>query len=172
MAIMFDLVVLCCRYHMRMLQLHLGSYFRPNVHPDSRLVPLTDPMQEELAWWASIPNLMIGTQLPAPSIDYGRVAIRLGGPLARESCLRNMDRTGVTCSHQSPRTLGRRALLLFESRVMGRNIFVQSDYSTVVAFVNKQGRTLSRPPVSVRFVSLHGAGTQPLYCLQFTSLGL
>ena len=148
MSSMVDLVPYC-RFHMRMLQLHLGIYFRPSVHPDSRLVPMTGPMREELAWWSHIPNLMRGTQFPAPSVEITLTTDASlsgwGGHLL-ESRVSGTWTIVEARAHINLLELWavEKALIWFESRVMGRNILVQSDNSTVVAYVNRQGGTRSR----------------------------
>ena len=175
MSSMVDLVPYC-RFHMRLLQLHLGMYFRPSVHPDSRRVPMTGPMREELAWWTSMSNLMRGMQFPAPSVEIIMTTDASlsgwGGHLLESrvsgtwSIVESRAHINLLELWAVEKTLG-----WFELRVMGRNILVQTDNSTVVAYVNRQGARDRVPSASMPCVSLPGAETGASFCLQFTYLG-
>ena len=57
-----------CRLYMRPLQIHFLRFFRPNVDPLSRAVPVTDFIRPQLERWLRRPFLTQGRQLTFPNL--------------------------------------------------------------------------------------------------------
>jgi len=147
MASMVDLVPYC-RYHMRALQIHLLAHFTPSRHSLSRLVPVTVFVRQELQWWYHQPNLLVGVTFPSPKTDLVITTdasnTGWGGHLVERQAS-GLWSVEEAQSHINLLELWavERTLSRFEQQVTGRNILVQSDNSTVVAYINKQGGTRS-----------------------------
>ena len=74
---------------------------------------------------------------------FGRVFVGLGCSPPRSKRVRGVVRPGEVVAHQSSRNEG--PLQAFQEDVAGHHVTAMCDNSTVVAYVNKQGGTVSRP---------------------------
>ena len=78
MASMVDVVPLC-RLHMRPIQFHLLTYFKPTLRDLQVPVPLSDPVLPHLRWWANRSNLVVGIPF---GVDLPHLAITTDASLS------------------------------------------------------------------------------------------
>ena len=137
------------RLRMRSLQWHLKTHWSPESDPPSLLVPLSRKVREDLSWWMVRPHLLKGVRFgtPAPDLHLYLDASRSGWDA------HFLDRVvSREWSEQEKlmyiNLLEMKALFLalqsFQELVAGRRVTAMCDNSTVVAYVNKQGGTVSR----------------------------
>ena len=137
--------------HLRMcsLQWHLKALWSPESDPPSFPVPLSREVREDLSWWMVQDHLLTGVQCgtPAPDLHLYSDASQSGWSAHL------IDRSvSVVLSEQEKllhiSLLEMKAMFLalqsFQDVVTGRRISVMCKNSTVVAYVNKQGRMVSR----------------------------
>ena len=147
MASLVDLVPYC-RLRMRPLQLHLLAHYQPSRHPLSRQVPVLQPVKSHIRWWTQWSNLSVGLSFPpaAPTVVLTTDASNSGWGAHLQS--------HQVSGSWSPQELGlhinvlellavRKALLRLLEWVKGQTVMVQSDNSTVVSYINRQGGTHS-----------------------------
>ena len=147
MASMVDIVPYC-RLHMRLIQLHFAKFYQPSVHLLSRMVPVSPEVKHHLSWWTREANLTCGVRFPAPQVELVLTTdaskTGWGGHLLdhRTAGLWNDLETKFHINVLELLAV-ERSLHSFQKLVKGKVILVQSDNSTTVAYINKQGGTHS-----------------------------
>ena len=147
MASMVDLVPFC-RLQMRVIQIHCLAHYRPSRHPISTLIPMSDLVRRELQWWCYRPNLLEGVVFPRPRTSHvvttdasltgwgghllDQEAAGLWTPLEAKEHINLLELWAVE-----------RSMTKFEGALRGQGVLIQTDNSTVVAYLNKQGGTRS-----------------------------
>ena len=137
------------RLRMRSLQWHLKAHWSPESDPPSLLVPLPREVRRDLSWWMVRDHLLTGVRFgtPAPDLHLYSDASCLGW------VAHLLDQhVSVVWSDQEKlmhiNLLEMKALFLglqaFREDVIGHHVTAMCDNSTVVAYVNKQGSTISR----------------------------
>ena len=147
MASMVD-VPKFCRLRMRPIQLHLLSFYRPSRNTISHLVPTSAWLDPHLRWWLHDANLLGGLAFrkPRPSLTVTTDASLSGwgatlgqrqvagcwGPEHSSAHINVLELLAVTY-----------ALECFRRVVVGQAVLVESDNTTVVSYINRQGGTRS-----------------------------
>jgi len=147
MASLVDIVP-WCRLRMRPLQIHLIHFYRPRIHPLSRMVPMTDIVRQELVWWLDPHNILKGVQFPALSHQLTLVtdasSTGWGGHIGSRviSGHWSAEESQVHINIQELLAV-RKSLEHFQDLVRHKRILIKSDNATVVCYINKQGGTKS-----------------------------
>ena len=138
------------RLRMRSLQWHLKSQWSPESDPPSLPVALPEEARRDLSWWMVRDHLLVGVQFgtPAPDLHLYSDASSSGWG----AHLLDQNVSGVWSAQEKLlhiNLLEMKALFLalqaFQEDVAGHHVTAMCDNSTVVAYVNKQGGTVSRP---------------------------
>ncbi|XP_066965474.1 uncharacterized protein [Macrobrachium rosenbergii] len=118
------------------------------LEPQSLLVPISQEVRDDLAWWLDDRNLCIGTPLSSRPPD-----LLLFSDASKEGWgahLEELLTTGVWDLHERHlhiNVLEMKAAFLglqcFQDRLMGHSVVLMSDNLTVVAYVNEQGGLVS-----------------------------
>ena len=130
------------RLRMSSLQWHLKAHWSPESDSPSLPVPLSREVREDLSWWTMRDHLLnrvrFGT--PTPDLHLYSDASRSGwgAHLAR-----GVVRAGEVAAHQSSQNEGIVSGIAVISGV-GRRVTAMCNNWTVVAYVNKEGGTVSR----------------------------
>ena len=137
------------RLRMRSLQWHLKMHWSPESDPPSLPVALPEEARRDLSWWMVKDHLLMGVRFGAPAPDlhlYSDVSSSGWG-----AHLLDQNVSGVWSAQEKLlhiNLLKMKALFLglqaFQEDVAGRHVTAMCDNSTVVAYVNKQGGTVSR----------------------------
>lgn len=137
------------RFHLRRIQLAFQDRWRPSTGQQSDLVPVPESLKSHLAWWSLRVNLVKGVPLEPPLFD-----VKLFTDASTQGWgahLEDESAQGVWSIHEQSLHINllemravRLSLLHFQVPPHS-NILVASDNSTVVAYINKQGGTRSRP---------------------------
>ena len=137
------------RLRMLSLQWHLKTHWCPESDPPSLPVPLSREVREDLSWWMVRDHLLKGVRFgtPAPDLHLYSDASQSGWG----SHLLDRVVSGVWSEQEKLlhiNFLKMKALFLalqsFQELVAGHCVTAMCDNSTVVAYVNKQGGTVSR----------------------------
>ena len=136
------------RLRMRSLQWHLKSHWSPERDPPNLPVPRSRQVEEDLSWWMVRDLLLEGTPFGTPTPD-----LRLYSDASRAGWgahLLDQLVSGVWSHQESSlhiNLLELKALFLarraFCHLVTDHRVTTMCDNSTVVAYVNKQGGTVS-----------------------------
>ena len=138
------------RLRMRSLQWHLKSQWSPESDPPSLPVALPEEARRDLSWWMVRDHLLVGVRFgtPAPDLHLYSDASSSGWG----AHLLDQNVSGVWSAQEKLlhiNLLEMKALFLalqaFQEVVAGHHVTAMCDNSTVVAYVNKQGGTVSRP---------------------------
>ena len=138
------------RLRMRSLQWHLKSQWSPESDPPSLPVALPEEARRDLSWWMVRDHLLVGVRFgtPAPDLHLYSDASSSGWG----AHLLDQNVSGVWSAQEKLlhiNLLEMKALFLalqaFQEDVAGHHVTAMCDNSTVVAYVNKQGGTVSRP---------------------------
>ena len=138
------------RLRMRSLQWHLKSQWSPESDPPSLPVALPEEARRDLSWWMVRDHLLVGVRfgIPAPDLHLYSDASSSGWG----AHLLDQNVSGVWSAQEKLlhiNLLEMKALFLalqaFQEDVAGHHVTAMCDNSTVVAYVNKQGGTVSRP---------------------------
>ena len=137
------------RLRIRSLQWHLKVHWSPESDPPSLLVPLPQEVRRDLSWWMVRNHLLTGVRFGTPAPDlhlYSDASCLEWG-----AHLLDQHVSGVWSDQEKLlhiNLLEMKALFLglqsFREDVIGHHVTVMCDNSTVVAYVNKQGGTVSR----------------------------
>ena len=136
------------RLRMRTLQWHLKAHWSPESDPPSLPVPLPREVRRDLSWWMVRDHLLTGVRFGTPAADlhlYSDVSC-----LGWGAHLLDQHVSGVWSDHKllHINLLKMKALFLglqaFREDVIGHHVTAMCDNLTVVAYVNKQGGTVSR----------------------------
>ena len=135
------------RLRMRSLQWHLKAHWSPESDPPSLLVPLPQEARRDLSWWMVRDHLLTGVRFGTPAPDlhlYSDASCSGWG-----THLLDQHVSGVWSDQEKLlhiNLLEMKALFLsfqsFREDVIG-HVTAMCDNSTVVAYVNKQGGTVS-----------------------------
>ena len=138
------------RLRMRSLQWHLKSQWSPESDPPSLPVALPEEARRDLSWWMVRDHLLVGVRFgtPAPYLHLYSDASSSGwGAHLLDQNVSRVWSAQEKLLHIN--LLEMKALFLalqaFQEDVAGRHVTAMCDNSTVVAYVNKQGGTVSRP---------------------------
>ena len=135
---------------MRSLQWHLKSQWSPESDPPSLPVALPEEARRDLSWWMVRDHLLVGVRFgtPAPDLHLYSDASSSGWG----AHLLDQNVSGVWSAQEKLlhiNLLEMKAMFLalqaFQEVVSGHHVTAMCDNSTVVAYVNKQGGTVSRP---------------------------
>ena len=138
------------RLRMRSLQWHLKSQWSPESDPPSLPVALPEEARRDLSWWMVRDHLLVGVRFgtPAPDLHLYSDASSSGWG----AHLLDQNVSGVWSAQEKLLHINlpeMKALFLalqaFQEDVAGHHVTAMCDNSTVVAYVNKQGGTVSRP---------------------------
>ena len=134
---------------MRSLQWCLKTHWSPETDPPSQPVPWSPEVKEDLTWWLTEEHLRVGVPLSSPPPD-----LRLftdASLLGWGAHLLDQFVSGTWTEEESREHINLLelkavflALQAFQHRVVGQSVALMCDNSTVVAYVNKQGGTVSR----------------------------
>ena len=143
------------RTHMRDLQYCLKRQWKQTETNFNQSVQIDHLARTELRWWYDATNLIVGAPMHPPNPDiqiftdssmegWGAHTLNLEVSV-------NLEVSGVWSSKERTlhiNNLELRAVVLalkhWERVVIGKTILVGSDNSTMVAYINKQGGTVSR----------------------------
>ena len=137
------------RLRMRSLQWHLKTQWSPESDPPSLPVALPEEARRDLSWWMVKDHLLTGVRFgtPAPALHLYLDASSSGWG----AHLLDQNVSGVWSDQEKLlhiNLLEMKALFLglqaFQEDVSGHHVTAMCDNSTVVAYVNKQGGTVSR----------------------------
>ena len=136
------------RLRKRSLQWHLKAHWSPESDPPSLPVPLPQEVRQDLSWWMVRDHLLMGVRFGTPAPDlhlYSDASCSGWG-----AHLLDQHVSGVWSDQDKLlqiNLLEMKALFLalqsFREDVIGLHVTVMCDNSTVVAYVNKQGDTVS-----------------------------
>ena len=137
------------RLRMCSLQWHLKMHWSPESDPPSLPVALPEEARRDLSWWMVRDHLLMGVRFgtPAPDLHLYSDASSSGWG----AHLLDQNVSGVWSAQEKLlhiNLLEMMALFLglqaFQEEVAGHHVTAMCDNSTVVAYVNKQGGTVSR----------------------------
>ena len=138
------------RLRMRSLQWHLKSQWSPESDPPSLPVALPEEARRDLSWWMVRDHLLVGVRFGTPAPDlhlYSDASSSGWGAHLLDQNVSGMWSAQEKLLHIN--LLEMKALFLalqaFQEDVAGHHVTAMCDNSTVVAYVNKQGGTVSRP---------------------------
>ena len=138
-----------CRLRMRSLQWHLKTHWSPESDPPSLPVALPEEARRDLSWWMVRDHLLTGLRFGTPVPDLHLYSDASSSGWGAHLLDQNVSRVW---SDQEKllhiNLLEMKALFMglqaFQEDVSGRHVTAMCDNSTVVAYVNKQGGTVSR----------------------------
>ena len=138
------------RLRMRSLQWHLKSQWSPESDPPSLPVALPEEARRDLSWWMVRDHLLVGVRFGTPAPDlhlYSDTSSSGWGAHLLDQNVSGVWSTQEKVLHIN--LLEMKALFLalqaFQEDVAGHHVTAMCDNSTVVAYINKQGGTVSRP---------------------------
>ena len=137
------------RLRMRTLQWHLKAHWSPESAPPSLPVPLPREVRRDLSWWKVRDHLLTGVRFGTPAPDlhlYSDASCSRWGAHLLDQHVSGVWPDQEKLLHSN--LLEMKALFLglkaFREDVIGHHVTAMCDNSTVVAYVNKQGGTVSR----------------------------
>ena len=137
------------RLRMRSLQWHLKTQWSPESDPPSLPVALPEEARRDLSWWMVKDHLLTGIRFGAPAPDLHLYSDASSSGWGAHLLDQNVS--GVWSDQEKLlhiNLLKMKALFLglqaFQEEVAGHHVTAMCDNSTVVAYVNKQGGTVSR----------------------------
>ena len=156
------------RLRMCSLQWHLKTHWSPESDPPLLPVALLEEARQDLSWWMVRDHLLTGVRFGTPAPDlHLYLDVSCSGLGAH---LLDQHVSGVWSDQEKLlhiNLLEMKALFLglqaFREDVIGHHVTAMCDNSTVVAYVNKQGGTVSRAlcEVSTRQEQRSGRCPQP-----------
>ena len=138
------------RLRMRSLQWHLKSQWSPESDPPSLPVALPEEARRDLSWWMVRDHLLVGVRFGTPAPDLHLYSDASSSGWGAHLLDQNVSRVWSAQEKLLHiNLLEMKALFLalqaFQEDVAGHHVTAMCDNSTVVAYVNKQGGTVSRP---------------------------
>ena len=137
------------RLRMRSLQWHLKTHWSPESDPPSLPVALPEEVRRDLSWWMVRDHLLTGVRFGTPAPDlhlYSDASCSGWGAHLLDQHVSGIWSDQEKLLHIN--LLEMKALFLalqaFRGDVIGHHVTAMCDNSTVVAYVNKQGGTVSR----------------------------
>ena len=137
------------RLHIRPFQWLLADHWNQISDPPGIMIPVLPHIRKELSWWSRTHNLAAGVPWvpPEPNLRIFTDASHQGwGAHSGDTTFQDVWSHQESSLHIN--VLELRAIRLALGRFSipsGSHVLVASDNSTVVAYVNKQGGTRSRP---------------------------
>ena len=138
------------RLRMRSLQWHLKSQWSPESDPPSLPVALPEEARRDLSWWMVRDHLLVGVRFGTPALDLHLYSDESSSGWGAHLLDQNVS--GVWSAQEKLlhiNLLEMKALFLalqaFQEDVAGHHVTAMCDNSTVVAYINKQVGTVSRP---------------------------
>ena len=136
------------RLRMRSLQWHLKTRWSPESDPPSLPVALPAEARRDLSWWMVKDHLLTGVRFGAPAPDLHLYSDASSSGWGAHLLDQNMSGVWSNQKLLHINLLEMKALFLglqaFQEDVSGHHVTAMCDNSTVVAYVNKQGGTVSR----------------------------
>ena len=136
------------RIRMRFLQWHLKTYWSPESDPPSLPMPLSRSVGEDLSWWMVRDHLLEGVRFGTPAPDlhvYSDASQSRWGAHLLDRVVSGMWSELEKLLHINLLEMKAMFLALQSfQEVTGRHVTAMCDSLTVVAYVNKQGGTVSR----------------------------
>ena len=136
------------RLRMRSLQWHLKAHWSPESDPPSLPVPLPREVRRDLSWWMVRDHLLTGVRFGTPAPDlhlYSDASCSGWGAHLLDQRVSRVWSNQEKLLHIN--LLEMKALFLglqaFREDFIGYHVTAMCDNSTVVAYVNKQGGTVS-----------------------------
>ena len=136
------------RLRMRSLQWQLKTQWSPESDPPSLPVALPEEARRDLSWWMVRDHLLTGVRFGTPAPDLHLYSDASSSEWAAH--LLNQNVSGVWSDQEKLlqiNLLEMKGLFLglqaFREDVIGHHVTAMCDNSTVVAYVNKQGGTVS-----------------------------
>ncbi|XP_066958908.1 uncharacterized protein [Macrobrachium rosenbergii] len=135
--------------HLQSLQWGLRDFWDQSREPQSVLVPISQEVRDDLAWWLDDRNLCIGTPLssrPPDLLLFSDASKEGWGAHPEELLISGMWNQHNWHLHINVLEIKAAFLGLqcFQDRLMGHLVALMSDNTTMVAYVNKQGGLVSR----------------------------
>ena len=134
------------RPHMRPFQFHLKEHWKYPQSLDS-LLPWTEAISAHLDWWQNPTNVMKGSDLhPKTTVSNSlqtpktKFGCSLRAKFYQRSVVTQEKRLHLNVLELNAVSLGLRH---FKDQCQDQTVLVATDNSTVVAYINKQGRTHS-----------------------------
>ena len=137
------------RLRMRSLQWCLRQHWRPETDPPTLPVAWSQEVKEDLTWWLVEERLRVGVPLSAPPPDvhlFSDASLVGWGAHLLDHYVSGLWSEEERQSHINLLELKAvfLALQAFQHRVSGQTVALMCDNATVVAYINKQGGTVSR----------------------------
>ena len=148
LALLERLVPHSC-FRMHSLQWHLKMHWSSESDPPSLLVPLSREVREDLSWWMVRDHLLKGVRFGTPAPDlhlYSDASWSGWGAHLLDRVVSGVWSEQEKLLHINLLEMKTMFLVLqsFQELVTGRRVTSMCSNLTVVAYVNKQGRTVSR----------------------------
>ena len=136
------------RLWMRSLQWHLKAHWSPETDPPSLPVPLPQEARRDMSWWMVRDHLLTGVRFGTPAPDlhlYSDASYSGWGAQLLDQHVSGVWTDQEKLLHINLLEMKALFLALQSFRdVIGHHVTAMCDNSTVVAYVNKQGGTVSR----------------------------
>ena len=136
------------RLWMRSLQWHLKTHWSPESDPPSLPVALPEEARRDLSWWMVKDHLLTGVRFGAPAPDLHLYSDASSSGWGAHLLDQNVSGVWSAQKLLHINLLEMKVLFLglqaFQEDVAGHHVTAMCDNSTVVAYVNKQGGTVSR----------------------------
>lgn len=147
MTSMIDIVP-WARLRQRPVQLYLLAHWRAHRHPLDHPIPVKPALRYHLRWWQEESNLLAGMRLASSQPDS--VLFTDASHIGWGAHLDNWQAAGLWGPQDKTRHINWLelqavflALKKFERHVIAHHILVNTDNTTVVAYINKMGGTRS-----------------------------
>ena len=123
--------------HMRQLQWYLKTHCR---YPQSLDIPLpvSQVLRNHLQWWTNLSNLRRGSPLHQKEHNLLLFPKRLGCSLKASYSQWSVESGGVKASHKHF------SFKIIRKSSSNQNLLISTDYSSLVAYLNKQEGTHSQ----------------------------
>ena len=136
------------RLRMRTLQWHLNAHWSPESDPPSLPVPLPREVRRDLSWWMVRDHLLTGVRFGTPAPDLHLYSDASCSGWGAHLLDQHVSRVWSDQKLLHINLLEMKALFLglqaFREDVIGHHVTAMCDNSTVLAYINKQGGTVSR----------------------------
>ena len=137
-----------CRLRMRPIQFYVLRFFKPDIHPLSLRIPMSEVIRPFLHWWTVLKHILIGrpfvsirpqTTITTDASNFGWGAV--WGTLSAAGQWSDAERRLHINILELTAVL--RAIQTWGTHLKGYDLTIVSDNSTTVAYLNRQGGTRS-----------------------------